>query len=60
MAVSRKAWRNGHLEHHGACQITFHADYGRGHYQVRCAGKGHVGSPKTLTKARSLARKAGR
>lgn len=59
LPASHSEWKLGHIEHHGDCSITFHADYGRGHYQVRCAGKGHVGSPKTLSEARSIARLQG-
>ena len=53
-------WALGKIEHIGDSSITHHADYGRGHYQVRTRGKGLTGTAKTLKAARQIARDANR
>lgn len=53
-------WATGKIEHIGDSSITYHADYGRGHYQIRTRGKGLTGTAKSLKAARQIARNANR
>ena len=53
-------WAVGKIEHIGDSSITYHADYGRGHYQIRTRGKGLTGTAKSLKAARQIARDANR
>jgi len=52
---TRKNWKLGCVERYDGCAVTFHSDYGRGHYQVKCTGKGWIGSHKSIAKARKQA-----